>query len=93
MRLIEQQMNQAIATQVSWSKDNTKVIYTEGNRISLISLHGHNIAYYDHILGELVPNLGTLAEWPTRTTKSRLRALGVDVYTRKHITYVNGEAV
>ena len=30
-----------------------------------------------------------LKRWPTVTTKSRLRALGVNVYTRKGITYVN----
>ena len=93
MRLIEKQMNQAINSKSKWSKDNTEVIYYEGNNLSHVRLHGHHIAYFDHNSGEIVPNVGTLAAWPTRTTKSRLRSLGIDVYTRKNITYVNGKEV
>lgn len=93
MRLIEKQMNQAINSKSNWSKDNTEVMYYEGNNLSHVRLHGHHIAYFDHNSGEIVPNVGTLAAWPTRTTKSRLRALDVDVYTRKNITYVNGKEV
>ena len=93
MRLIEEQMNQAIATKVAWTKDNTEVTYYTSHDLSHIRLHGHHIAFYDHAKGTLVPNLMTLAEWPTVTTKSRLRALGVNVYTRKGITYVNDREV
>ena len=89
MRLIEKQMVEAIATKVAWSKDNTEVMYYTSHDLSHIRLHGHHIAFYDHAKGTLVPNLDTLATWPTVTTKSRLRALGVNVYTRKGITYVN----
>ena len=93
MRLIEKQMNQAINSKSTWSKDNTEVMYYEGNNLSHVRLHGHHIAYFDHNSGEIVPNVGTLAAWPTRTTKSRLRSLGIDIYTRKGITYVNGREV
>jgi hypothetical protein len=89
MRLIEQQMNIALINKTTWSKDNTEVTYYASDNISSVGLHGHHIAFYDHSRGTLVPNLSTLAAWPTVTTKSRLRALGVNVYTRKGITYLN----
>ena len=93
MRLIEQQMNVAINDKVMWSKDNTEVTYYTSHNLSHIRLHGHHIAVYDHAKLELIPNLDTLAAWPTVTTKSRLRALGVNVYTRKGITYANDKEV
>ena len=89
MRLIEQQMNEALINKTTWSKDNTEVTYYTSHNLSHIRLHGHHIAMYDHAKLELIPNLSTLDTWPTVTTKSRLRALGVNVYTRKGITYVN----
>lgn len=88
MQLIEKQMLQAINTGSNWRKDNTEVVHVNG--IAQVYLHGHHIA---SIYGDVEPNLATLAAWPTATTKSRLRALGVDVYTKNHITYVDGEAV
>ena len=93
MRLIEQQMNEAVNNQSNWSKDNTMVTYQPLDNVSYVYLHGHHIATYSHLGLELLPNLETLAQWPTVTTKSRLRALGVNVYTRKGITYVNDKEV
>ena len=94
MRLIEQQMWAAITTKANqWAKDNTDVMYIPQLDQTYIYLHGHQIALYDHKEARAIPNLDTLAEWPTVTTKSRLRALGVDVYTRKGVTYVNGVEV
>ena len=94
MRLIESQMNNAIINKTHyWSKDNTVVMYHPQTDESFIYLHSHNIATYSHFHPKVIPNLGTLAKWPTRTTKSRLRALGVDVYTRKGITFVNDKEV
>ena len=93
MRLIEEQMNQAILNKTDWHKDNTEVIYDRSVDQSYVYLHGHNIATYDHFYPKVETNLKTLRNWPTRTTKSRLRALDVDVYTRKGITYVNGKEV
>ena len=89
MRLIEQQMNEAIHNQIMWSKDNTQVTYYYSHNISHIRLHGHHIASYDHGTGITKANLETLKEWPTNTTKSRLRALGVNVATRKGITFLD----
>lgn len=94
MRLIEQQMNNAIHNQeMWWSKDNTMVTYCSGDNTSHVRLHGHHIASYNHGTGITTPNLITLAEWPTNTTKSRLRALGVNVTTLKGVTYIAGVEV
>lgn len=93
MRLIEQQMNEAIHQQVIWSKDNTQVTYYSSHNLSHVRLHGHHIAVYDHSTGDTIVNLMTLKEWPTNTTKSRLRALGINVTTRKGVTYVDGVEV
>ena len=93
MRLIEQQMNNAIHSKSTWSKDNTEVIYFANSDVSMVFLHGHKIAVFDHYNDEIIADINTLSLWPTRTTKSRLRALGVDVYTRKGITFVNDKEV
>ena len=93
MRLIEEQMNQAINSKSTWSKDNTEVIYFANSDVSMVYLHGHKIAVFDHYNDEIIADINTLSAWPTRTTKSRLRSLGIDIYTRKGITYVNGREV
>lgn len=60
----------------------------------VVMLHGNNIAtVYTFINGDditlfAVPNLLTLNQYPTATTKSRLRALGVSVWTQKGVTFV-----
>ena len=93
MRLIEEQMNQAINSKSTWSKDNTEVIYFANSDVSMVYLHGHKIAVFDHYNDEIIADINTLSAWPTRTTKSRLRSLGIDIYTRKGITYLNGREV
>tara|TARA_B110000285_G_scaffold145012_1_gene161947 strand:- start:109 stop:393 length:285 start_codon:yes stop_codon:yes gene_type:complete len=93
MRLIEEQMNQAINSKSNWSKDNTEVIYFANSDVSMVFLHGHKIAVFDHYNDEIIADINTLSSWPTRTTKSRLRSLGIDIYTRKGITYLNGREV
>jgi hypothetical protein len=93
MRVIEQDMITALETKVNWSKDNTRVVYNPNADTSDIYLFGHHIASMFHKLGDLIVNRDTLRSYPTRTTKSRLRALYVDVSTNRGITYLNGEAV
>ena len=91
MRLIEKQMWTAIECQDRvWSKDNTGVEYRANYDESLIYLHGHHIATYDHETEHARANVTTLRKWPTRTTMSRLRALRVDVCTRKGIVFLDG---
>lgn len=76
MRKIEQSMNRAIASGRDWANANTRVEHTaEGS--ALVYLHGNHIATIRSD-GSVYANPYTFASWPTRTTASRLRALGVD---------------
>ena len=90
MRQIEKQMIAAINRNENWSLANTMVTYLREDDTSRVYLHGHLIATVDDF-GIARPCIGTLIAWPTRTTMSRLRALGIDVCTRRGDTYLNGE--
>jgi hypothetical protein len=92
MRKIEEQMNEALANGVNWAGSNTTVTDSSREGAQDVYLHGNHIAtvFCD---GSVMVNKETLAEYPTNTTKSRLRALGADVTTRKGITYLDGVAV
>jgi len=72
MRKIEQEMIRAIQQRKAWKKDNTEVM-PFNNRIDVF-LHGNHIAHVQN--GRVYANLATFYRWPTRTTCSRLRALG-----------------
>jgi len=101
MRNIEKEMLDAIAACESKRIGNT---FVQFNRVdtgeilddfecSIVYLHGNPIAtvYNPSTLDEhVVVNQWVLREFPTRTTMSRLRALGVDVCTRKGEVYLNG---
>jgi hypothetical protein len=93
MRLIEQQMLDAVYSGSYWTKDNTLVAPNTRTGDVCIFLHTHPIAIFKPLTQTVIPNLYTLAEWPTVTTKSRLRALGVNVATRKGITYIDNKEV
>lgn len=96
MRKIEQQMLNAIENRKAWQSGNTMVVPTTADNMA-VYLHGNHIADVGSILGAnrmfLVVNQETLRRWQTPTTKSRLRALGADVSTRKGITYLNNVAI
>ena len=89
MRKIEEQMWEAINSLNNWRGGNTAVSQPDSG--AMVFLHGHHIATVDAVTGKVTVNKATLAAYPTNTTKSRLRALGVDVYTKKGITYLDGE--
>jgi hypothetical protein len=91
MRKIEQQMLNAISTRKSWQGGNTTVSIRDDNSVSVF-LHGNHIADV-WALGFVSVNTDTLARWSTNTTKSRLRALGANVTTRKGVTYLNNVAI
>ena len=98
MRKIEKEMNLAISRRANWSNANTQVhtLEEDCNTISRVFLHGHHIADFVHGAGGtgwIEPNERTLLNWPTRTTMSRLRALGVNVCTRKGDVVLNGEVI
>jgi len=90
MRKIEKQMVAAINRNENWSQANTMVTYLREDDTSRVYLHGHLIATVDDF-GIARPIIPTLVAWPTRTTMSRLRALDIDVCTRRGDIYLNGE--
>lgn len=96
MRLIEKEMNHAVDNGLDWAKDNTQVVIDSIPRAYFadVYLHGNYIAViYCNMAGErqVKPILDTLRDYPTRTTMSRLRALGVDVCTRKGVVHLDGK--
>ena len=92
MRKIEKLMNDAIYTQKRWSLQNTIVSPIDDTNVA-VYLHGHEIAIVNTYNGFTMTNIDTLRRYPTNTTKSRLRALGVSVSTRKGVTYLDGKAI
>lgn len=84
MRKIEQQMCAAIAKRKTWSNGNTRVEYegelNESTHARMeqakVYLWGNHIGTFLYRDVKFYVNRETLAKWPTRTTKSRLRALG-----------------
>ena len=97
MRLIEKEMLEAIKHGRDWSKANTRVEAdtVDGIKYAKVFLHNHKIASTAMWKGSLIVETckDTLRNWPTRTTMSRLRALGVDVCTRKGEVLLNGAAL
>ena len=71
MRAIEAAMVIALTRGIDWHQDNTTT-----SRDGTVYLFGNRIAYKHD--GELVIDWTTFDRWPTATTKSRLRALGLD---------------
>lgn len=105
MRKIEKEMLGAIhLRQTRWTKDNTEVLYMiagypSGPR-SEIYLHGFHIATYWHKVAglpydrnNLEVNIATLRQWPTMTTRRRLRALGANLVSKKGKLYLENEAI
>jgi anaerobic glycerol-3-phosphate dehydrogenase len=91
MRKIEKQMNEAISDWVShWSKDNT-TIHNNGKSAN-VYLHGNHIAEIT-LEDKVIVNLETLRDYPTNTTRSRLRALGVKLTTVRGEIYIDGEKI
>lgn len=90
MRKIELQMLNAIENRKAWQSGNTTVTPRFDGSLS-VYLHGNHIA--DVVNSQINVNVYTLRQWSTPTTKSRLRALGASVSTRKGITYLNNVAI
>ena len=94
MRKIEQQMMDAIRNRKNWAGGNTQVRFdAEGGWWCKVYLHGNHIADFDEMLWRATVNLETLKQWPTMTTKSRLRALGVDLVQKQGRLFINNQEV
>jgi len=83
MRLVEKKMLSALYGERNYKSGNTEV------RDGKVYLHGNHIA--TKVGYDVFPNLETLTNWPTATTKSRLRALGFNVRQRDGYVYINNE--
>jgi hypothetical protein len=92
MRKIERQMNAAINARKAWHLDNTSTKPIDGVNVA-IYLHGNHIADVNSRTGFVMVNSDTLRRWPTPTTKSRLRALGANVTTKRGVTYLDNVAI
>ena len=90
MRQVEKRMVEAVNLGIPFQGNNTTV--TIDFNTAHVFLFGNHIASVVNG-GTPIVNLDTLRSYPTNTTKSRLRALGVDVYTKNFVTYINGEAI
>ena len=83
MKKIETEMCAAVKERREWSSGNTSVVVCQGD--VYVHLHGH-VIYCDY--GEF-----TLAGHNTNLTRSRLRALGVDVRVKKGKPQYKGEVI
>jgi hypothetical protein len=85
MRKIEKEMVDAVASKKSWQNNNTCVVYEceldepmhARMEQAKIYLYGNHIATYLYKEYKAYRNTETFNKWPTRTTKSRLKALGL----------------
>ena len=101
MRQIEKQMIQAIRAKRNWKSGNTEVVqtrdYVANIAIAEIYLHGNHIATAHPDTWDRAPfanpNRDTFRYWPTATTRSRLRALGVNASIKNGQAMLDGMAV
>lgn len=93
MREIEKAMVQAVNEHRNWRSGNTEVWVHDGGGKTSVYLHG-NLIYY-HNVEERDGNVVnfTLAGWNTPTTRSRLKALGINVCQRDCEPMFNGEVI
>ena len=74
MRKIEKEMIAAVKDRRNWKSGNTEVFVTQLGDTA-VKLHGSTIAVFMHGIDGHPCNTAW-QKWPTRTTASRLRALG-----------------
>ena len=86
MRKIEQRMCEAVAASRTMRESNTEVEIFGGE--TTVYLHGNAIY---RVLGGV--KYFTLAGWDTSTTRSRLRALGVELTSKSGLRYHNGQRI
>lgn len=89
MRQITEQTVAHFMSATKLNKGNTSVEVTPN--VTILKLHGNAIAYRYNDPKKTLSI--TDAGWPTPTTKERLNGIpGVNIYQKKGIWYLNGEA-
>ncbi|CAB4160722.1 hypothetical protein UFOVP729_10 [uncultured Caudovirales phage] len=81
MRKIEKAMCEAIGQKRNMWVDNTRVEYHNDahGETAEVYLWGNHLGTFVYKQTKFYVNGETYAKWPTRTTKSRLRALGASL--------------
>lgn len=92
MRKIEKLMLNACQNNKAFSLDTTKVSPIDAINCA-VYLYGHHIADYNSETDFVMVNMNTLKKYPTNATRSRLRALGVNVYTKKGKTFIDEKSI
>ena len=94
MRTIETKMLAAIAAKQYFGLDNTVVHYNNQTDQSEVRLFGNHILTYCHGKPDaLQVNKRTFLAHPTRTTVSRLRALGINARIKQGQPTIDGVAI
>ena len=95
MRQIEEMMINAVNNCKSFTANNTAVKVNKENGCTVIRVYLHNNCIFEKVqnLDGLFERYFTLAGWNTSTTRSRLRALGVDVYQKNYAPMYNGKEI
>lgn len=83
-------MCEAIKARTNFACGNTQVIISDGGNYVKVYLHG-NLIYINCM--ESGRAKFSLAGWNTSTTRSRLRAIGIDVRTKNYMPYYNGKQI
>lgn len=92
MRKVEREMLDAIRMGVSWSGGNTFVTNPDGDGWQGVYLHGNHIADANGQYSvPAKPDRETFRAYPTATTRSRLRALGVAASVRNGVAHIGNE--
>lgn len=96
MRKIERAMLDAITARRDFYQANTAVVFSDHNGNpyldATVYLHGNAIA---EVLpcGKIEPNTSMLTAWPTPTTCSRLRALGIGAHIKNGQPHIDNKPV
>jgi len=94
MRTIETKMLEAIINKTDWQLDNTSVKYNAETDTSRVHLFYNHICSYHHRKDNAPrANKTVFAKYPTRTTVSRLRALGIDARIKNKQPTINGVVI
>ena len=96
MKVIERKMVEAWDHDRSMKCDNTRVTSGfSGKPGTETWIYGTSVELFGNEIARKSNNKVrfTLAGWNTTTTRSRLRALGIYIHTRKGIPYYNGEPI
>lgn len=86
MREIEKKMLRALSDGKTMRQANTEV-----DEHANIYLHGNHIATVDGIW--VMVNVDALRKWPTMTTRSRLRALGVNLESVRGTLHIDKRSI